>query len=96
MTTLQSVKSYLRVMHDLDDDLLTELIVSAEDEARRFLNMADLPADETSSNGDLPGSVFTAICCLVKADYEASTDDQHKLREIAERKLMPYRVEMGI
>ena len=41
--TLASTKGYLRVIHSADDDLIQELIDSAEDEACRFLNRENLP-----------------------------------------------------
>lgn len=96
---LVEIKRYLRVIHDLDDELLTDLLVSAEDEAMRFMNRTSIPIgfdSDYSDIGGVPGSVFTAVACLVKADYEAKPDEQQRLREIAEIKLMPYREEMGI
>lgn len=45
----------------------------------------------------IAGSVVVAVCCLVKADYDAATaDEAAKLRLCAETKLMPYRTEMGV
>lgn len=95
MSMLDDVKRYLRVIHDDDDDLLTRLIAGAQDEARQFLGVDALPEDESTSDGDTPGSVLLAICCLVKSDYECGPEDASMLRQIAERKLMPYRQELG-
>ncbi|HSH43855.1 MAG TPA: head-tail connector protein [Arenicellales bacterium] len=106
--TLESVKQYLRVIHDADDTLLQNLLDAAEDEAKRFTNrdyLPTLPLDypEESSSEDIPSSgdpiapsVFTAVCCLVKADYEAGPEDARLLRQAAETKLMPYRTEIGV
>lgn len=94
---LSSVKKDLRVTHGADDDLIQQLIDSAEDEALRFMNRDELPtADEESSEPQIAPSVFTAICCLVKAGYEATPTEAEQLRKAAEVKLMPYRLGLGV
>ena len=56
--TLEQVKNTLRQTHDDDDDLLTRLIASAEQECLRFLGRTELPTlpveyPEISSDGSL-------------------------------------------
>lgn len=105
---LQDVKRALRVIHSADDELLQQLLNSAEDEALRFCNRRQLPTlprdnPEAPSSEDIPSSedpiapsVFTAVVCLVKADYEASPAEAEQLRNAAEVKLMPYRIGLGV
>lgn len=105
---LQDVKKALRVIHSADDGLLQQLLSAAEDEACRFCNRAQLPtlpvdSPESSSSEDIPSSedpvapsVFTAVICLVKADYEATPAEAQQLRAVAETKLMPYRIGLGV
>lgn len=105
---LQDVKQALRVIHSADDELLQQLLDSAEDEAMRFCNRTQLPtlpvdSPGASSSEDIPSSedpiaasVFTAVVCLVKADYGAAPADAEHLRKAAEVKLMPYRIGLGV
>ncbi|HBP1855290.1 TPA: phage gp6-like head-tail connector protein [Pseudomonas aeruginosa] len=105
---LQDVKQALRVIHSADDALIQQLIDSAEDEAVRFCGRTQLPTlpldnpcspsseDVPSSEDPVVPSVFTAVVALVKADYEATVDEAKKLRELAEVKLMPYRIGLGV
>lgn len=106
---LATVKGYLRVTHALDDALLQELLDAAEDEILRFCNRSELPGmpytlpeesssePNVSSEASVAPSIVTAVCCIVKADYEAAdADEAMKLRQVAEAKAMPYRTEMGV
>jgi hypothetical protein len=105
---LQDVKQALRVIHTADDGLLQQLLDSAEDEACRFCNRTQLPTlpvdnpcppsseDIPSSEDPIAPSVFTAVVCLVKADYEAGVAEATQLRSLAETKLMPYRIGLGV
>lgn len=105
---LADVKLALRVFHNADDVLLQSLTDAAEDEALRFLNRTELPTlpldyPESPSSEDVPSSedpiapsVFTAVVCLVKADYEAPVNEIEALRKAAETKLMPYRTGLGV
>lgn len=105
---VQDVKRALRVIHSADDVLLQQLLDAAEDEAVRFCNRTQLPTlprdnPETPSSEEIPSSedpvapsVFTAVVCLVKADYEGSPAEAEQLRKAAEVKLMPYRIGLGV
>lgn len=105
---LQDVKQVLRVIHSADDEMLQQLLDAAEDEACRFCNRTQLPtlpvdSPSSSSSEDVPSSedpiapsVFTAVVCLVKADYEATPAEALHLRNLAETKLMPYRIGLGV
>lgn len=88
---LADAKSFLDVIHSSDDTKLQNLLESAEDEAAKFLNVANL--DEWT---ELPYSIYIAVLLLLQANYQSSPDDMAKLRMSAETKLMPYRVEMGV
>lgn len=64
VVTLAQVKAWLRVFHSGDDDLLTDMIAQAEDEALRFLNRTqaptlplDYPPNYDSSSSELPEDV---------------------------------------
>lgn len=105
---LADVKRALRVIHSFDDILLQTLIDDAEGEALLFMNRTQLPTlpvdyPETASSEQIPSSedpvapgVFTAICCLVKADYEAPVGEIAALRSAAETKLQPFRIGLGV
>ena len=88
---LSDAKGFLDVIHDSDDLKLQNLLEAAEDEAARFLNVANL--DEWS---ELPYSIFIGVLLLLQSNYQASPDDMPKLRASAEGKLIPYRVLMGV
>lgn len=97
--TLASVKEFLRVAHTADDTLLQSLLDAAEDEAIRFMDVLAIPEEIDSNNPSapyVPASIFTAVCCLVKADYEANPVEAVQLRAIAETKLMPSREGLGV
>lgn len=54
---------------------------------------SEIPEDVPSSEDPIAADVFTAVCLLVKADYEATTPEEVAgYRLAAETKLMPYRV----
>lgn len=65
---------------------------SYDSEGNPLLGSEDIP----SSEDPMAASVFTALVCLVKADYEANPDDIEKLRRAAETKLYPYRDMIGV
>lgn len=108
---LDFVKRHLRVVHNLDDVLLSGYIEDAEDEARLFLDRDELPrlgvtaVDECDSNqpepvsdaDDLARSVRSAICMLVQAMYEGKdAAEMAAVRKAAEVKMMPYRNNLGV
>jgi hypothetical protein len=96
--TLDEAKSFLDVIHSADDEKLQLLIEAAEDEAKQYLNRSNLEEwDSTNEGIDLvPGSVLLGILLLLQANYQATPDEMEKLRQVAEMKLTPYRLEMGI
>ena len=65
---------------------------SYDSDGNPILSSEDIP----SSEDPIAASIFTAIVCLVKADYEAGPDDVPKLRAAAETKLYPYRILIGV
>lgn len=107
--TVAEVKRWCRIIHNADDQLITDLIGQAEDEALRFLNRTEaptLPLDfpSESSSEDIPSSgdpaaqsYIKAVCILVQAAYETSKpDDFERMRKNAETVLFPYRRGLGI
>lgn len=57
---------------------------------------AALP-EVVATDANVAPSVFSAVCLLVQAKYDATTPaDIAALRKCAESLLMPYRVQMGV
>ena len=96
--TLSEAKACLDVIHSADDTKLQLLLDAAEDEAKMFLNRADLEEwDSTISSTDpVPASIKIGVLLLLQANYQATPDEAEKLRNVAEIKLQPYRLELGI
>lgn len=96
--TLSEAKAFLDVIHNSDDAKLQLLLDAAEDEARAFMNRDDLIEwdSNVSSTDPIPSSIKIGVLLLLQANYQASPDDIDKLRKVAEIKLMPYRLEMGV
>lgn len=101
LISLESVKRDLRVIHDDDDELIQELIESAEKECLNFLDIDVLPgleeSSEQSSEPVVETDVARAIRLLVRGYYEET--DISKLsayRSAAEALLMPYRQGLGL
>lgn len=96
--TLSEAKGFLDVIHSADDAKLQLLLDAAEDEARAFMNRDDLIEWDSniSSTDPVPASIKMGVLLLLQANYQASPDDIEKLRKVAEIKLMPYRLEMGV
>jgi len=96
--TLSEAKSFLDVIHSADDEKLQLLIEAAEDEAKQYLNRNNL--DEWDSNNQgidlVPGSVLLGILLLLQSNYQATPEEMQELRKVAEIKLTPYRLEMGV
>ncbi len=106
---LQVVKDRLRVVHDLDDSMLEQLLDGAEDEACRYLNRTQLPTlpqdwptsegeEETPSSDDpVAPVVVEGVCLLVKAGYDAPTGaEMEELRRVAFNMMHPYRIGLGV
>lgn len=106
---LEAVKRRLHVSHDLDDEMLQQILDGAEDEALRYMNRTLLPSlpqdwpdsegaeEEPSSDDPVAPSVVEGVCLLVMAGYGAPTADEMKaLREVALTKLFPYRIGLGV
>jgi hypothetical protein len=96
--TLSEAKSYLDVIHGSDDSKLQLLLDAAEDEAKQFMNRDDLVEWDSNnlSTDDIPSSIKIGVLLLLQANYQATPDEAVRLREIAEIKLRPYRLEMGV
>jgi len=110
VVSLDDVKRHLRQTHNADDDLLRQLIAGAEDEMKQYLDRDELPRrddpcacecesdsslDAASDSDDLAPTVRVAIFFLVQASYDATPDENAKLREAAFRMAAPYRCRMG-
>lgn len=105
MISLDDIKRDLRVTHDEDDQLLQLHLDASIDEAKRFLDVKELPLQdepdsELLSSSEAPGptvapSIYAAVSLLVRSKYEASADEIPKLRAAAETLLMPYRKGLG-
>lgn len=102
---LQEAKDYLLVFHSANDARLQLLLDAAEDEALQFLDRENLtdwecvvddPQSDPVSEVLMPASVRLGIFTFLQAAYEASPSDQHELRKVGERLLMPYRRNLGV
>lgn len=88
MLTLAEVKQDLRVIHDSDDNLLSDLLSAAESEVMAFMNLDYVP--------DTP-DVGSAIKLLVRGMYdEADPTKLEYYRRAAESKMFPYRAGIGV
>lgn len=96
--TLTEAKAFLDVIHSADDTKLQLLLDAAEDEARVFLNRADLVEwdNDILTTDEVPSSVKIGVLLLLQSNYQANPDEIEQLRKVAEIKLMPYRLELGI
>lgn len=98
--TVESVKRDLRIIHDDDDELLQELIDSAEKACVNFLDIGALPEDVDSdapSEPAVPSDVLYGIRLMVRSMYEESDPDRlSALRAAAETFWMPYRGNLGV
>lgn len=90
--TLNEAKAFLDVIHSADDDKIELLLDAAIDEASQFLNSELL---HESSSEPLPGSIKIGVLLLLQANYQATPDEAHKLRQVAEIKLQPHRAQLG-
>jgi len=111
VVTVDEAKRYLRVIHELDDGLIQELIDDAEDECLQYIDRPSMPRigvdcpddcdtaaidDPVSDGGDLPRSLRRGILLIVQAAYEAKdADEAAKMRRAAEVVWSPYRCRLG-
>lgn len=56
---------------------------------------SEIPS-EVASEAPMPASVRLGILILVQAAYQASPDEQEQLRNVAEKKLFPFRCRLGV
>lgn len=102
LVDLQQAKEYLKVIHDFDDTDIQLSLDAAHDEAVQFLNydkLSDFEAFLASAENPYdnpPPSVQLGILALLDANYDASVKDAEGLRDIAEIKLMPFRICLGV
>ena len=96
--TLSEGKAFLDVIHNADDVKIQLLIDAAEDEAKMFLNRTDLVEwdNDILTTDEVPASVKMGVLLLLQSNYQASPDEIEQFRKVAEIKLMPYRLELGI
>ena len=96
--TLSEAKDFLDVIHSGDDAKLQLLLDGAEDEAQQYLNRADLEEWDSSVEGadPMPASVKIGILLLLQSNYQANPIEMEQLRKVAEIKLTPYRLSMGV
>ena len=96
--TLSEAKSFLDVIHSGDDAKLQLLLDAAEDEVKQYLNRSDLEEwDSTISSTDpVPASIKIGVLLLLQSNYQATPEEMEQLRKVAEMKLTPYRLEMGV
>lgn len=96
--TLDEAKAFLDVVHDADDSKIQILLDAAEDEVKQFLNRDDLEDwDSTISSTDpVPASIKIGVLLLLQSNYQATPEEMEQLRKVAEMKLIPYRLEMGV
>lgn len=107
--TVVDLKHYLDVIHDADDSKLQMILDAAEDEAMQFMDRDNLtdwrpcnsePASDPVSEVPMPASVRLAIFILAQASYQAGPGqmrhEAEQLRDIAEKKLYPYRCRLGV
>lgn len=82
-----TLKEFLRVTHDEDDSLLAGLLLAAEIELERYLEVSELPAG---------GLIELATFMLVRANYDAETPADAELwRNVARTTAHSYRTGMG-
>jgi hypothetical protein len=96
--TLSEAKSFLDVIHSGDDAKLQILLDAAEDEAKQYLNRDDLEEWDSniSSTDPVPASIKIGVLLLLQSNYQATPDEMEQLRKVAEIKLQPYRINLGI
>ena len=70
--TLAEVKNYLKVEHELDNDIITELTTAAILEAGEYLN-------RDWNAGEYPAAVKTGILSLIASKYEHRGDEANAL-----------------
>lgn len=102
LVTLTEAKDFLDVIHSSDDTKLQLLLDGAIDEACDYIGYTT-PDDyqdylDSSENpfGDTPSGFKVGVLLLLQANYQAPVDDIQKLRDAAEVKLFPYRIDFGI
>jgi uncharacterized phage protein (predicted DNA packaging) len=109
IVSLESLKRYLRVDHSHDDVLLQELLDAAESQALSFLNADSFErvrevfatyfessSEASTSEPVLPPDIPAAIRLFVRAEYDAEdASAMANLKDLAEAKLFPYRMELG-
>jgi uncharacterized phage protein (predicted DNA packaging) len=71
--TLEEVKQHLKVEHELENGLITDLTTAAIQEAGEYLNR-DWAA------GEYPAAVKTGILTLIASKYEHRGDEGNALR----------------
>jgi len=96
--TLTEAKAFLDIIHSADDAKLQLLLDAAEDEAKMYLNRVDLEEwDSTISSTDpVPSSIKIGVLLLLQSNYQANPIEMEQLRKVAEIKLTPYRLSMGV
>ena len=111
VVTVEQVKSFLAQFHGADDVLIQMLVDGAEDEAKRYLGLDELPrqdsdcpdcssdstANPASDTSDVAPTVRNGIFLLVQAIYAGTdADEAARYRELALDMMRPYRCGWGV
>ena len=111
VVNVEEVRQDLLITHSADDAKLQRLIDAAKDEALRYLGLEALPRrtaecpectsegtpDPVSNGADLAPTVRDGIVLLVQAMYEGrDAAEMERVREVAFKKMRPYRCGWGV
>jgi len=86
------------VPHNFDDVMLQQILDSAEEEARLFLNLDELTESSSETTFyQMAPAMMEGVFMLCMASYGAPTADEvAAFRKAAEVKLFPYRTGLGV
>ena len=94
--TLTQAKTHLRLIDSDLDPAVAIAIDAAESEMDNFIG-GDPNAERWPTEEDVPGAVLRAALLLVEANFEPNTPEVAELlRGIAQKLLLPYRLNTGI
>lgn len=95
VVSLDEVKKHLRIENDEEDDLLTSLIMQAQDVAADYCRVSFGKLDEEGNEASVPEPVRLAVLLFVSHYYENRDISDHStyttMRIAFENLLYPYR-----